>query len=130
MVSRRRGVPDAGRTAKRERQRAPAEPASNPPPGFLEFLDIVLGSDVKTRRLGYLVRQFAGSISVILVVLVGLTYILVYKAPFEIKTGISLGSVVMVTVGGLGLQRRRARQLALSIKPPTVDGDDEDSAHS
>jgi hypothetical protein len=130
MVSRRRGALDARDAAKRERQRAPAEPVPRPPPGFLGFLDSVLGSEVKTRRLGYLVRQFAGGISFILVALVGLGYILAYNAPIETKTSISLGSVVMVTIGGFGLRRWRAKRLASAVKPPTGDQDDENSAHS
>jgi|SRR5580658_5166183 hypothetical protein len=130
MVIRRRGVPDAGDAAKRERQRAPAEPVPRPPPGFFGFLDGVLGSEVKTRRLGYLVRQFAGGISFILVALAGLGYILAYNAPIATKTGISLGSVVVVTVGGFGLRRWRATRLASAVKPPTGDQDDENSADS
>jgi hypothetical protein len=131
MVIRRRGVPDAGDAAKRERQRAPAEPVPRPPPGFFGFLDGVLGSEVKTRRLGYLVRQFAGGISFILVALAGLGYILAYNAPITTKTGISLGSVVVVTIGGYGLRRWRARKLASAVKPSTGgDKDDEKSADS
>jgi hypothetical protein len=130
MVSRRRGVPDAGDVAKRRRRRAPAEPVPRPPPGFFGFLDSVLGSEVKTRRLGYLVRQFAGGISFILVALVGLGYILAYNAPIAARAGISLGSVIMVTVGGFGLRRWRAKRLASAVDPSTGDLDDENSAHS
>jgi hypothetical protein len=130
MVSRRRGVPDAGDAAKRERRRAPAEPVPRPPPGFFGFLDSVLRSEVKTRRLGYLVRQFAGGISFIVVTLAGLGYVLAYNAPIAAKTGISLGSVVVVTVGGFGLRRWRVKRLASAVNPSTGDRDDENSAHS
>jgi len=130
MVGRRHEAPDAGEAAERERQRAPAQPASKPSLGFLGFLDVVLGSEVKTRRLGYLVWQFAGGISFILVALAGLGYLMAYKASIEIKTGISLGSIIIVTSGGLGLQRWRAKRLASGVKPPTEDQDDGDLAHS
>ena len=89
-----------------------------------------LGSEVKTRRLGYLVRQFAGGISFILVALVGLGYILTYNAPIETKASISLGSVVMVTIGGFGLRRLRAKRVASAVKPSTGDQDGENSSHS
>lgn len=131
MVGRRRESLDAGEVAGRERaNRPPAQPASKPSPGFLGFLDVVLGSEVKTRRLGYLVWQFAGGISFVLIALAGLGYIMAYKASIEIKTGISLASIVIVTSGGLGLQRWRAKRPASGVKPPTEDQDDENLTHS
>lgn len=62
--------------------------------------------------------------------LAGLGYIMAYKASIEIKTGIGLCSIVMVTSGGFGLQRWRAKRLAAGMKHPTEDPDDETPAHS
>lgn len=129
MVGRRREAPDAREAAERERQWAAAQSIPQPSPGFLGFLDVVLGSEVKTRRLGYLVWQFAGGISFVLMALAGLGYIMAYRASIEIKTGIGLGSIIMVTSGGLGLRHLRAKRLASGIKPPTEDQDDENLAH-
>jgi hypothetical protein len=130
MVGRRREAPDAGEPADREHQRTPAQPASKPSPGFLGFLDVVLGSELKTRRLGYLVWQFAGGISFVLIALIGLGYIISYHAPIGVRAGIGLGSIIMVTTGGIGLRHRRAKRLVPKIMPPTEDHDDENLAHS
>jgi hypothetical protein len=129
MVGRRREAPDIGQVAERERQQA-AQPDPKPPPGFLGFLDTVLGSEVKTRRLGYLVWQFAGGMTFVLVAMAGLGYIVSYKASIEIKTVVVLCSIITVTTGSLGLRRRRAKRLTSGIKPAPEDQGDEDRAHS
>lgn len=130
MVGPRREPPPAGELAVRERQRAPAESDSKPLPGVLGFLDGVLGSEAKTRRLAYLFWQFAGGVSLILVTLGAFEYLMTYKSPVELKMGISIGSVAMVITGGIGLLRWRVKRILSASKPPIADQGDEKPAHS
>ncbi|WP_300606013.1 DUF397 domain-containing protein [Trebonia sp.] len=72
-------------------------------PGPSGFWDRVLNDENRTLRLGYLIRQAALVIALIVIVL----YLLIYRAPLDIKVGISSCSAMLILIGRLlGAYRR------------------------
>jgi hypothetical protein len=61
----------------------------------------IVSDEEKTRRLGYLLQV----LTVGIIALVGLFYVVTYRAPFEVKYGIAGGSMVLISFGRALLHR-------------------------
>jgi hypothetical protein len=80
-------------------------------PAIFEFLDRILSSEEKTRRLGYLIQLVILGI----IASAGLLFALTNKAPPDIKYSLAGGSALLITCGRMLLNmdsNRRARKAA------------------
>ena len=78
--------------------------------GFLPFLERVLDSEDKTRRLGYLVRQVGVVIFAVLISLAAVGYILMYKSSIWVKIGVAVGATLLIILGRFWSIARWARR--------------------
>ena len=78
--------------------------------GFLPFLERVLDSEAKTRRLGFLVRQVGVVIVAVLISLAAVGYILMYKSSIWVKIAVLAGSIVLIILGRFWSISRWARR--------------------
>jgi hypothetical protein len=80
---------------------------------ILEFLDHILSSEDKTRRLGYLIQQ----IMLAIIAFAGLVYVIMDRAPVDVKYGVAGGSALLITGGRIILNMNSRRRAAQAGRP-------------